>query len=97
MTEYCEKTFATTMLLESFRKLALRTCKMPHWVELEGRDRSHAPNTLFISVVFCNVEERDRFAIAFRFAEEELSELAKKPAEPKSSPRRTAADTYAVV
>jgi hypothetical protein len=96
-TEYCEQTFSTSMSLENFRRLALKTCKMPHWVELQGRDRSHAPNTLFISVVFCSPEERDRFAIAFRFAEGERAEIAKSAAQAKAAPRRVnPADTYAV-
>jgi hypothetical protein len=95
MTEYVEKTFATSMMLETFRKLALRTCKMPHWVELEGRDRSHAPNTLFISVVFCSPEERDRFVIALRYAEDERAALAKAPVEPKATRRPAAAGAFA--
>ena len=94
MTEYCEKTFATTILLDTFRKLALRTCKLPHWVELEGRDRSKAPNTLFIIVVFCGPEERDRFMIALRYAEEERAELAKAPPV-AAKPRPTTVGSYA--
>ncbi len=91
--EYCEKTFATFMTLDVFRRLALKTCKLPHWVELEGRDRAQAPNTLFISVVFCSPEDRDRFAIAYRFAEKEMSEVAKSAATPRRLP---ASETYAV-
>lgn len=89
MTEYCEKTFTTTMLLDSFRKLALRTCKLPHWVSLEGRDRAQTPNTLIIGIVFSSIEDRDRFTIAMRFAEDERAAIAE--AAPKPAPRRASA------
>lgn len=77
MEEYSEKTFKTTLLPESFRKLAMRTCRHEHWVSVEARDRTERPNTHIYSVIFTNIEDRDRFIIAMRFNEDErLAALA---------------------
>jgi len=96
MTELCEKTFATTMTSDAFRKLALRTCKLAHWVMIEGRDRIHVPNTAIMSIVFSGPDDRDRFIIAMRFAEEERAIAAPvaKPAAAKAAVRGTAAREF---
>jgi len=70
-TEYCEKTFKTRMSLETFQKLALRTCRSQHWVNIEARDRSEVPSTIIASAIFSTIEDRDRFVIAMRFAEDQ--------------------------
>jgi hypothetical protein len=74
--DVCEKMFKTTMLADMFQKLAQRTCRAPFWISIEGRDRSEKPHAVFFSVVFSTIEDRDRFTIAMRFAEQELAAAA---------------------
>lgn len=84
MTEdFCEKTFKTTMLQDTFVALVKRTCRQQYWISIEGRDRNERPNALFLTVMFSTIEDRDRFVIAFRFAEEERAAalaIAPRPA-----------------
>jgi hypothetical protein len=67
--DYVEQTFATTMPYANFHKLVLRTCKSPHWVIIEGRDRSVVPHVTFATVRFSSIEDRDRVIISLRFVE----------------------------
>ena len=68
---YFEKTFKTALLYGHFAKLAARTCQQRHWITVEGCDRSMLPVAMFLSVIFSTIEDRDRFMIALRFAENE--------------------------
>jgi hypothetical protein len=69
--DLCEKTFKTYMQQDTFQALAKRTCRNEYWISIEGRDRNERPNALFLTVIFSTIEDRDRFVIAVRFAEEE--------------------------
>ncbi len=68
---YFEKTFKTALTYGHFSKLAARTCQHRHWITIEGCDRSLLPVSAFLSVIFSTIEDRDRFMIALRFAENE--------------------------
>jgi hypothetical protein len=85
MADYCEKTFKTTMSLESFQKMAARTCRDAHWIAIEGRDRSEVPFTMILTVIFTTVVDRDRFIIALRFAEEARASGPPRPAPAKAA------------
>jgi|GEM_PF-6837454 len=81
--DFCEKTFKTYMLADTFQALAKRTCRQQYWISIEGRDRNERPNAMFLTVIFSTIEDRDRFVIAVRFAEEERAAalaLAPRPA-----------------
>jgi hypothetical protein len=78
-SDYVEKTFKTVMQLEPFQKMAKRTCRAPFWVTVEARDRTEIPFTQIFSTIFSTVEDRDRFTIALRFAEEQQRPAAAKP------------------
>jgi hypothetical protein len=71
MEDFTEKTFKTTLLPDNFRKLAMRTCRSEYWISVEARDRSELPNSHIYSVIFANIEDRDRFIIAMRFNEDQ--------------------------
>jgi hypothetical protein len=83
-----EQFFATKVPYVRFQKLVLHTCKSPHWIKIEGRDRSILPAVNFVSVRFSTLEDRDRVIISLRFAE---SEMAPVPAPAARKPAATSA------
>ncbi|MDX2144182.1 MAG: hypothetical protein SFV19_12570 [Rhodospirillaceae bacterium] len=88
--DFVEQIFATTMPYANFQKLVLRTCKSPHWVIIEGRDRSIVPHVTFVTVRFSSIEDRDRVIISLRFAESEMAPAPVPPRKPVSAESRLA-------
>ncbi|MSQ87516.1 MAG: hypothetical protein EXR10_11920 [Alphaproteobacteria bacterium] len=92
-SDYCEKAFKTTMSLDSFQKIAQRSCRDPFWATAEGRDRSEIPFTNILSIVFSTIEDRDRFIIAMRFASGEKIPANNESPTSKDMPVRAASKT----
>ena len=81
MQEGVEKLFKTGLSVNRFQVIATKSCRGPVSIRVEGFSKHCIPGYRLLNVTFKDVDDRDRFMIALRFAEDEMRKntISSKP------------------